>query len=133
MLNALSNICKVRQVVVHLHTIVNAHCTFESILLSTAHISSHFQTNLSRNFVFLKHALYTFYCTYPSELRTDPVRFKSNTIYISIKYLQIKYNYTALSILPNFVGGKITYTTSISSNKWSNVEKNIEKSKTTKI
>ena len=50
--------------------IVNAHCTFESIFLPTEYISLQFQTNLSRNFVFLKHSLYTLYVSVRTQNRS---------------------------------------------------------------
>ncbi len=50
--------------------IVNAHCTFESIFLPTEYISLQFQTNLSRNFVFLKHSLYILYVSVRTQNRS---------------------------------------------------------------
>ena len=75
---------------------------------------------LSRNFVFLKHTLlYTLYAQ-------DFVRFKDNLF-------PAAYSSRFIQLSRYFVAGKITYTASISSNKWLKVEKNVEKSKTTKI
>ena len=99
---------------------VNAHCTFESIFLPTAYFLT-ISNKLSRNFVFLKHTLYI-----PCTLRT---------LYVSNYYnlFPAAYSSRFIQLFRYFEAGKITYTASISSNKWLKVEKNVEKSKTTKI
>ena len=100
---------------------VNAHCTFESIFLPTAYFLT-ISNKLSRNFVFLKHTL--LYTLYAQDFAF--VRFKDNLFPAS-------YSSRFIQLFRYFVAGKITYTASISSNKWLKVEKNVEKSKTTKI
>ena len=65
--------------------IVNAHCTFEPIFLSTEHISSQFQTHLSRNFVFLKHTLYILYVLVKTTGQdTEQILYVSNIIFPAI-------------------------------------------------